>query len=151
MKSKKPNFNMDERSKLIAYKVIAIMYFLTIIAMQAVSIYRQFALGQEIRDFEDFAIILTVNSLFLITALLYFGAIPVQKIKIKSILLFYALIIVFGTIFTYLKYNVFQSPGLSAKELFDKLIIVFAVSGLIVLFFALFSYLGKRKMEKEIE
>ena len=151
MEKKKPFMNMDERSKLVAYKVIAVMYFLTIIAMQAVIIYRQFALGQEIRDFEDFAIIMVVNSLFLITALLFFGAIPLQKIKIKSILIFYGLIIVAGTIFTYLKYNVFRSPGLSAKELFDKLIIVFAVSGLIVLFFVIFSYLGKRKLEKELE
>lgn len=151
MKNKKPFLNMDERSKLVAYRVIAVMYFLTILAMQAVIIYRQFALGQEIRDYEDFAIIMTVNSLFLISALFYFGAIPLQKIKIKTILLFYGLIIVFGTIFTYLKYNVFQSPGLSAKDLFDKLIIIFAVSGLIVLFFTLFSYLGKRKLDKEIE
>ena len=151
MKKNKPFLNIDERSKLIAYKVIAIMYFLTIIAMQAVTIYRQFALGQEISDFEDFAIILTVNSLFLITALLYFGAIPIRRIRIKSILMFYGLIIVFGSIFIYLKYNVFQSPGLSFKELFDKMIITFAVSGIIVLFFVVFSYLGKRKMEKELE
>lgn len=43
--------------------------------------YRQFALEQSIHDFEDFGIILTVNSLFLITALLYFGAIPVRRLK----------------------------------------------------------------------
>ena len=81
MKNRKPFLNMDERNKQIAYKVIAIMYFLTIIAIQGIVIYRQFVLGQEIYDFEDIAIIMTINSLFLITALLYFGAIPVQKIK----------------------------------------------------------------------
>lgn len=41
MKTKKPFLNMDERSKLIAYKVIAVMYFLTIIGIQGVVIYRQ--------------------------------------------------------------------------------------------------------------
>lgn len=151
MKDKKPFLNMDERSKLIAYKVIAVMYFLTIIAMQAVVIYRQFALGQEIRDYEDFAIIMTVNSLFLISALLFFGAIPFKKIKIKSILIVYLGIVVLGSIFTYAKYNIFNSPGLSFKELFDKLIIIFAVSGIILLFFVLFTYLGNRKLEKELE
>lgn len=142
---------MDERSKLIAYKIIAVMYFLTIIAMQGAAIYRQLALGQSIGDFEDFAIILTVNSLFLITALLYFGAIPIQKLKIKSILLGYAAIVVLGSIFTYAKYNIFQSPGLSFPQLFNKLIIIFSISGLIVLFFVIFSILGKQKLDKKLE
>ena len=142
---------MDERSKLVAYKVIAVMYFLTIIAMQGVVIYRQFALQQSISDFEDIAIIMTINSLFLISALLYFGAIPIQKLKIKSILLGYAAIIVLGSLFTYAKYNIFQSPGLSFQQLFDKLIIIFSISGLIVLFFVIFSILGKRKLEKKLE
>jgi len=142
---------MDERSKLLAYKVIAVMYFLTIIAIQGIVFYRQFALGQSIYDFEDIAIILTINSLFLITALLYFGAIPIQKLKIKTILLGYAGMIVLGSLFTYAKYNIFQSPGLSFVQLFDKLIIIFTICGLIVLFFVIFSILGKRKLEKELE
>ena len=142
---------MDERSKQIAYKVIAVMYFITIFAMNGVIIYRQFVLGQSISDFEDIAIIMTINSLFLITALLYFGAIPVQKLKIKSILLGYAAIVVLGSIFTYAKYNIFQSPGLSLQQLFDKLIIIYSISGLIVFFFVIFSILGKRKLDKEME
>lgn len=151
MKTKKSFLNMDERSKQIAYKVIAVMYFFTIIAMQGVVIYRQFALGQSISDFEDIGIILTINSLFLITALLYFGAIPIQKLNIKSILLGYAAIIILGSLFTYAKYNIFQSPGLSFQQLFNKLIIIFSISGLIVLFFVIFSILGKRKLDKKLE
>ncbi len=151
MKNRKPFLNMDERNKQIAYKVIAIMYFLTIIAIQGIVIYRQFVLGQEIYDFEDIAIIMTINSLFLITALLYFGAIPVQKIKIKIVLLFYAGIIILGSIFAYAKYNIFKSPGLSFEQLFDKLVAIFSISGLIVLFWVLFSILGRRKLNKELE
>ena len=151
MKKKSLFFKMDERNKQIALKVIAVMYFLTIIAMQLIVIYRQLALGQSINDFEDMAIIMTVNSLFLISALLYFGAVPIQKIKIKNILMAYAIIIVLGSAFTYVKYNIFQSPGLSFPQLFDKLIIIFSISGLIVLFFVIFSLLGKRRLEKELE
>ena len=151
MKNKSPFFKMDERNKQIALKVIAVMYFLTIIAMQLIVIYRQLALGQSINDFEDMAIIMTVNSLFLISALLYFGAVPIQKIKIKYILMAYAVIIVLGSAFTYAKYNIFQSSGLSLSQLFDKLIIIFSISGLIVLFFVIFSLLGKRRLEKELE
>ena len=142
---------MDERSKLVAYRIIAIMYFLTIIAIQGVILYRQFALGQSIRDFEDLAIILTVNSLFLISALLYFGAVPIQKLRIKTILWGYLAIVVLGSLFTYLKYNIFQSPGLSFGQLIDKLLIISAISGLVVGFFILFSFLGMRKLDKELE
>jgi hypothetical protein len=151
MKEKKPFLNMDERNKQIAYKIISVMYFLTIIAMQIVVLYRQFALGQSIDQFEDIAIIMTVNSLFLICALLYFGAIPVQKIKIKTILSGYTLIIVLGSIFTYVKYNIVMDYNLSTAQLLDKLLIIFAVSGLIVIFFVIFSLLGKNKLEKELD
>ena len=142
---------MDERNKLVAYKVIAVMYIFTILAIQAIVIFRQFALGQDIHDFEDIAIVMVINSLFLITALLYFGAIPVQKLKIRTILVAYALIIVLGSLFVFLKYNVFQDPGLSFKQLLHKMLIVTAVSGLMVLFFLIFSLLGKRRAEKELE
>ncbi len=142
---------MDERNKLVAYKVISIMYFLTIIAMQGIVMYRQFALGQNIRDFEDIAILMTINSLFLISALLFFGAIPIQKLKIKSILLLYFIFIVLGSLFTYTKYNLFQKADLSFAQLFDKFIIIIIITGLIMAFFIMFSILGKRKLDKEIE
>jgi hypothetical protein len=150
-KDKKPFLNMDERNKQVAYRIMAIMYLLTIFAMQAVVIYRQFVLGQELRDFEDIAIIMTVNSLFLISALLYFGAIPIRRLKIKSILLIYLLLVTLGSLFTYAKYNIFAGPSLSFSQLFDKLIAVYAITGIIMVFLIILSLLGKRKMEKELE
>ena len=142
---------MDERNKKIAYKVIAVMYFLTIISMQGIVLYRQFALGQEISDFEDIAILMTINSLFLISALIYFGALPIRKLKIMNIILYYLILVVMGSVFTYLKYNVFQSPGLSFEQLFDKLIIIISIIGLIMGFWILLTYLGKKRIEKELE
>lgn len=139
---------MDERNKLTALQVIAVLYFITIIALQAVVIYRQFALDQNIHDFEDFAIIMTFNSLFLVSALLYFGAIPIQKMKLKTMLLIYLAFVILGSLFTYLKYNVFQSSPLSFPELMDKLFIIFAITGIILLFFILFYFLGKRREDK---
>lgn len=142
---------MDERNKQVAYKVMAIMYLITILGMQGIVIFRQFALGQDIHDFEDIAILMTFNSLFLISALLYFGAIPIRKLKVKNILKIYLLLLVVGSVFTYAKYNLFQGAGLSAKQLFDKLIIIAAVLGIIMFFFIVFGLLGKRKLEKELE
>ncbi|MFC2118958.1 hypothetical protein ACFLTI_07840 [Bacteroidota bacterium] len=142
---------MDERNRQIAYKVISIMYFLTIFAMQGIVLYRQFALGQELGDFEDIAIVMTINSLFLISALLYFGAIQIRKMKVKIILLTYVVFVVLGSLFTYAKYNIFQSPGLSFAQLFDKLIIVITIIGLIMGFWILLSFLGKKRLDKELD
>jgi len=150
-KNKSPFLIMDERNKLIAYKVIAVMYFLTIMAINGIVIYRQFALGQEIYEFEDIAIILTINSLFLISALLYFGAIPIRRLKVKSILLIYVVFVILGSLFTYAKYNIFRSPGLSFQQLFDKLIIIITITGILMGFLVLFSILGKRRINKELE
>ena len=150
-KNKKPFLNMDERNKQIAYRIMSIMYLLTILSMQGIVLYRQFALGQELGEFEDIAIIMTVNSLFLVSALLFFGAIPVRRLKVKSILLIYLLLVVMGSLFTIVKYNLVKGAGLSFAQLFDKLIIVYAVTGIILLFFIIFSILGKRKMERELE
>ena len=142
---------MDERNKQIAYRIMSVMYLLTILTMKDIVIYRQFALGQELQEFEDIAILMTVNTLFLVSALLYFGAIPIRKLKVKSILLIYLLLVVLGSLFTVVKYNVFGGAGLSFSQLFDKLIIVYAVTGIILLFFIIFSILGKRRMERELE
>ena len=142
---------MDERNKQIALRIIAIMYFLTILSMQGIAIYRQFVLGQELREFEDIVILMTVNSLLLISGLLYFGAIPVRKLKIKTIILAYLLFVILGSLFTYAKYNIFGSADLSFSQLFDKLIIVCAVIGIMMAFWILLSILGKRRAEKEIE
>ncbi len=142
---------MDERNRQVAGRVIAVLYFLTILAMQGIVLYRQFALGQEIDEFEDIAIIMTINSIFLVSALLYFGAIQIRRLKIRSILLIYLGFIVLGSLFTYFKYNVFRSPGLSLEELFDKMIIVITIVGLIMGFWIVLSVLGKRRLEKELE
>lgn len=142
---------MDERNKQIAYKVISRLYFLTIIAMQGIVLYRQFALGQDLSDFEDIALIMTVNSIFLVSALLYFGAIQVRRLSVKNILLIYLVFVILGSLFTYAKYNIFQSPGLSFAQLFDKLIIIVSIIGLMMGFWILLSILGKKRIDKELE
>jgi len=142
---------MDERNKKIALKVIAVMYFLTIITIQGILLYRQFALGQKSSEFEDIAIIMSINSIFLISALLYFGAIQIRRLKLKSILLIYISFVVLGSLFTYAKYNFFQSPGLSFEQLFDKLKIIAAIIGLLMGFWVILSFFAKKRIDKELE
>lgn len=136
---------IDERNILIALKVIAVMYFITIFSMHGIIIYRQFVLGQEIERFEGLAVLATFNSLFLISALLYYGALSIKKFNIKAILFGYLFIVILGSVFTYVKYNVVQDVGLSLEQLFDKLVIVFSISGL----FFIISMSIKKKAEKD--
>ena len=147
----KPFLNMDERNKKIALKVIAAMYFLTIFTILGIVIYRQFFLRQELSEFEDIAIVMTINSIFLISALLFFGAVQIRKLKIKSILLIYIGFIMLGCIFTYAKYNIFQSPGLSFEQLLGKLKIIAAIIGLLMGFWILLSFVAKKRIDKELE
>jgi hypothetical protein len=150
-KTKKPFPFMDERNRLIAFKIMSIMYILTILAMQGIVIYRQFWLNQPIEEFEDIAIIMTVNTLFLFSAFLYYGVIPVSKMKVRLILVTYLAFVILGSLFTYAKYNLFLKMGLSLHQLFEKLIIIISITGLIMGFFMLFTFLGNRKIEKELE
>jgi hypothetical protein len=59
--------------------------------------------------------------------------------------------VVLGSLFTYAKYNIFQSPGLSLEQLFDKLIIIVTIIGLMMAFWILLSIMGKKRLEKELE
>ena len=94
---------------------------------------------------------MTINSIFLISALLYFGALSIRKLQIKSILLIYLTFVILGSIFTYAKYNIFQSTRLSFEQLFDKLKIITAIIGILMGFWILLSYLGKKRIDKELE
>jgi len=151
MKNKKPFLNMDERNKQIAYKTMSTMYIITIVSLQFMILYRQLILHQPAEEFEDMAILATVNSLFLVTGLLYFGAIPIQRIKIKVILFFYFLILILGSAFVWLKYKWIAEVPLSNSAILEKISIVASITGIIVLFWVLFSWLGKRKQEKDLE
>lgn len=142
---------MDERSRQIAQRTMSVMYITTIVSLQLMILYRQLILKQPTEEFEDMAILATVNSLFLVTGLLFFGAIPIQKIKIKAILFFYFLILILGSLFTWVKYQIIADVPLSNSAIIEKISIVASITGIIVLFWVLFSWLGKRKMDKELE
>ena len=150
-RNKNPFSKLDERNKQIAGKIMAVMYLLTILAMQGIILYRQLVLGQDWSDFRDLAILMTFNSLFLVSALLYYGAVQVRTLKLKSILLIYFILILLGSLFTYARYNLFREEGISWEQLWEKLWIIYIVTGIILGFFILFSVLGNRRMKKEIE
>jgi len=148
---KKNPFSADERGKEVVRKVCTTMYGLTLTALIGTMFFRQFVLGQAVRQFEDIAIIVTANALVLVVAVLYLGGIVVQKFKPKYIVTGYVLYIVIGFSFTFIKYRVLTTPPLSIGATFGKLSTVVIICGLITALFVLFAYLGKRRVERDLE
>lgn len=151
MKTNNKHIKIDERNRQIGYRVISVMYFITIFTMQMIILYRQFVLGQQISEFEDLAILVTINSVFLISALLYFGAVSIRRMKIKTIIGFYFLFVILGTIFTYFKYFIFTDNHIPIQQFITKIFIVAAIVALLMSFWVIMSVLGNKRTEKELE
>ncbi len=148
---KKPPFNVDERGKEVVRKVCSVMYGLTLMALTGTMLFRQFVLGQPVSHFEDIAIIVTANFLVLVVSVLYLGGVVFQKFKLKHIITGYVTYVIVGFSFTFVKYRVLSTPPLSLRETFGKLSTVVIICGLITALFVLFAYLGKRRVDRELE
>ncbi len=148
---KKHPFNLDERGRDVIRKVCSTMYGLTLMALFGSMLIRQFILNQPVRQFEDIAIIVTANTLVLVVAVLYFGGILFQKFSLRKIIAGYGMYIVIGFSFTFVKYRFLVTEPLSLRETFGKLSIVVIICGLITALFVLFAYLGKRRVERDME
>jgi len=148
---KKPPFSMDERGKEVVRRVCSTMYLLTLMALIGTMFFRQFVLRQPVSQFEDIAIIVTANALVLIVGVLYLGGVVFQKFRLKHIITAYVTYVIVGFSFTFVKYRVLSTPPLSLRETFGMLSIVVIICGLITALFVLFAYLGKRRVDRELE
>ena len=148
---KKNPFKVDERGRRIVGRVCSTMYGLTLLALTGTLLFRQFVLNQPVSQFEDIAIIVTANVLVLIVAVLFLGGVIFQSIRFKYVMMGYVLYVVLGFSFTFVKYRVLTTPPLSMRETFGKLSIVVIICGIITALFVLFAYMGRRRVEKELE
>ena len=142
--------NLDERNLGVIQKVSAIMYFINVMIIAGILIYRQFVLGQNTEQFMDIANLLVFNVIVAIAAILYLGGIPFPRIKVKTILLIYVIFVTIGFLFTLFKYAVLQNNPLSFTESLDALLIILVICGLFMFIYGLFAYLGSKKLEKDI-
>ncbi len=148
---KRPPFLSDERERIVLYRIAFIMYIITLLAIMASLLYRQFWLKQDLSQFEDIAIISTFNSIVFIAALLYKWGIGFKKMKVVNAILIYLGFVAAGAAFTILKYFVFLDQPLSASQLFNKLYIIAAILAILLFVYYIFGYFGHKKIEKEIE
>ena len=147
----KTALNVDERTRIIVYRIFAMLYSFTILALIGTLLYRQFVLYQPVEEYKDIANILTANVIILLGAIFYFGGITFSKIKLKSIFLIYVAFVIIGFLFTLFKYKVLVEEPLGMGEIFGKIYIIVIICGLLTALWVFFAYLGKRKQEKDLE
>lgn len=148
----KKTFNMDEREMNIFRNICTTMYIITIYALIIIQLYRQFVLHQPQQEWNDIAMLITINVVILLGTVLYLtGGINPKKIRLSYIIAGYIGFVLVGFLFTTFKYTVLLGQDLSLSQVLDYLFTVILISGLLVLAWGLLAYLGSRRIEKQIE
>lgn len=140
---------LDERSVETVRKVCTVMYGATMVLLALTILYRQFALGQPIGEFEDIAVILTLNVIVGLAALLYFGGVALPQVSLRGLAVAYMAFVLLGFGFTVFKYTVLLDEPMDAGALWESFLTVATVCALLTGLYILAAYLGHRRLEKE--
>lgn len=145
-------FIFDEREMTTFLKICATMYIITLFSLMIMQLYRQFVLEQPQREWNDIAMVMTVNVLVMLGSVLYLtGSVNPKKIKLRYILAGYGGFVLIGFLFTIFKYTVLLGEDLTLEQVVDYFWTVLVISGILVLVWGLLAYLGSRRIEKQIE
>lgn len=149
--SKRP-FNLDERERNVYRDLITVLYFITLAVLIGMQLYRQFALGQPSEEWNDIALLITFNVLFLLGGGLFLsGTVNLKNIKTRYIVIGYAAFVLTGLLFTIFKYAVLLGQDISLDQIWDYLLIIIPITALMAISWGLLSYIGYRRMEKRLE
>lgn len=145
-------FNLDERERTVFRNLITVFYFITLAVLIGMQLYRQFVLGQPAEQWNDIALLITFNVLFLLGGGLYLsGTINLKKIKTRYIVIGYAAFVLFGLLFTIFKYAVLLGQDVGLDQVWDYVLIILPITAVLVIGWGLLGYLGHRRMEKQLE
>lgn len=148
----KPPIHLDERERSVFLELISVLYFLTLAALIGMQLYRQFVLGQPSDQWNDIALVITINVLFLLGGGLYLsGSINLQKIKASHVVFGYLAFVLLGLMFTIFKYAVLLDQGVSLKQVGNYVLIIVPITAILAIGWGLLGYLGHRRIEKKIE
>jgi hypothetical protein len=151
-KMSKHLFHFDEREMDTFRRICTAMYILTIYALIGIVSYRQFVLGQPHQQWDDIAMLMTINVIVLLGSVLYLtGAVNPKKIRLAYILAGYIGFVLVGFAFTIFKYTVLLGHELTLTEVWSSLLTVIKISGILLLLLGILAYIGSRRMEKLIE
>jgi len=147
----KAPFNLDERNVKTIHRIQSILYNITALTLVVIFVYRHNVLGQAFEEIWDIGILMVLNGFFMLGAVLYFGGITFQKFKLKYIVTAYIVFVLLVFIFKSFVITVLNDRPFSFSEIMGDMYIIYIICGLITAFFTLFWYLGKRKVDKELE
>lgn len=149
---KKKLFRLDEREQNGYRKLITVLYFITLYVLIGMQLYRQFVLSQPSEQWNDIALLITFNVLFLLGGGLYLsGTVNLKKIKARYLVIGYAAFVLVGLLFTIFKYAVLLGQDVGLDQVLDYFLIIIPITAVLVIGWGLLGYLGYRRVEKQIE
>jgi hypothetical protein len=138
-------FFYDERQERITSRIAVFFLFLTQIALAGIIFYRRYVLHQRNTEIADLNILLAASLYGFIAVRLFFSAgIPTLSIK-KTLIIYAGFVLLLGTILTL----IYGFPPVS--EWHNTLLPVVLGPAILLGLYHLFSYLGQKRMQKEIE
>ena len=145
-------FKLDERDLLIFRKICTTFYLITIYTLIGIVSYRQFVLGQPNEEWNDIAMLLTINILATLGAYVFIaGGIEIRKFKLHHVLIGFAAFVAFGLGFTLFKYSILLGQTIGWADVWGYFLTVVRISGFISLGLLLLAYLGNQRIKKKIE
>ena len=145
-------FNLDEREMNDFRNICTIMYIITLFALMSIQLYRQFVLYQPQQEWNDIAMLMTINVIVLLGAVLYLtGAVNPKKIRRSYLIAGYVGFVLLGFAFTVFKYTVILGQQIGLVQVWDYLLTVILISGVLAFALGILAYLGSRRIDKQIE
>lgn len=143
---KKKPFSLDERQRQIVYRIIMALYFFTLVYLGSTIFYREHILGQPSTAFDDIAILFTINVLGLGIAILWTGGIVIEKFRWGVILSIYIGWVVLGTLYTVIVRQITDW-----KVILNKIGIISALCGIIILVYLLIAFIPRRRIDSHLD
>jgi hypothetical protein len=141
----------DERGNRIVRQISSILYIVTLYSLIGFQLYRQFVLNQPSEEWNDIAILISINAIVWIGSVLYLsGVVNPKVVRIRYLIFGFTGFVLLGLAFTIFKYSILLEQTLSVRQLLDTFFTVLKISALLIGFWALLAYLGNKRMEKRI-
>lgn len=142
---------LDERENRIVRRISSVLYIVTLYSLIGIQLYRQFVLNQPSEEWNDIAILISINAIVWIGSLLYLsGIVNPQVVRIRYLIFGFTGFVLLGLAFTIFKYSILLEQTLSVRQLLDTFFTVLKISAVLIGFWGFLAYLGNKRMEKRI-
>jgi hypothetical protein len=142
---------IDERESRIVRQISFVLYIVTLYSLIGFQLYRQFVLNQPSEEWNDIALLISINVIVWIGSLLYISGVVNPKIvRMRYLIIGFAGLVILGLAFTTFKYSVLLGQPLSFRQILDNFFMVLKISALLIGFWGFLAYLGNKRMEKRI-